>query len=102
MGITCPARPDVQVMTRNLVIVQEPVAGRRPGNTAGPSGELSRGDLVTVGEAALICERVGWTPLRGGITEVRADEHGTHPLPASHIAPADRQPAGTEPGNHGT
>jgi hypothetical protein len=24
---------------------------------------------------------VGWIPVRGGLTEVRTDEHGTHPLP---------------------
>lgn len=43
---------------------------------------LCVGDLVVVGEAALMCERAGWAPLRGPITEVRIDEHGTHPLPA--------------------
>ena len=43
---------------------------------------LSVGDLVAVGEAALVCERAGWARLRGGITEARIDEHGTHPLPA--------------------
>jgi hypothetical protein len=30
-----------------------------------------------VGEAALIVGRAGWAPLRGGITEVRIDEHTT-------------------------
>ena len=53
-----------------------------PRNTAEPSGELQVADLVVVGEAALIVDRAGWAPLRGGITEVRLDEHGTHPLPA--------------------
>jgi hypothetical protein len=48
---------------------------------------LSVGDLVVVGEAALTVERAGWAPLRGAITEVRVDEHGTHPLPASRPAP---------------
>jgi hypothetical protein len=43
---------------------------------------VSVGDLVCVGEAPLVCERAGWAPLRGGITEARVDEHGTHPLPA--------------------
>jgi hypothetical protein len=43
---------------------------------------LSVGDLVVAGEAALVCERAGWARLRGGITEARIDEHGTHPLPA--------------------
>ncbi len=51
----------------------------RSGNTAEPSGELQVGDLVAVGETALTVEQAGWAPLRGGITEVRIDEHGTHP-----------------------
>ena len=52
-----------------------------PGNTAEPSRELSVGDIVTVGEAALAVGRpAGWEPVRGGLTEVRTDEHGTHPL----------------------
>lgn len=51
---------------------------------------LSRGDCVAVGEVALVCERAGWAPMRGGITEVRADQHGTHPLPG----PATRQQRG--------
>jgi len=54
---------------------------------------LSRGDLVVVGEVALACERAGWAPVRGGITEVRAGEHGTHPLPAGRPARAGQRPA---------
>ena len=51
-------------------------------NTAEPSGELSAGDVVAAGEAALAVARpAGWTPVSGGLTEVRAGEHGTHPLP---------------------
>ncbi len=65
-------------------------------NTAEPSGEAQAGDLVAVGEAALAVERAGWAPLRGGITEVRLDEHGTHPLPASLPVPASGQPAEQE------
>jgi hypothetical protein len=42
---------------------------------------LSVGDVVTVGETPLVCERAGWAALRGGITEARIDEHGTHPPP---------------------
>ena len=53
---------------------------------------------MAVGEAALTVERAGWAPLRGGITEVRIDEHGTHPLPA----PEPGQPAGTGLGGHGS
>jgi hypothetical protein len=54
-------------------------AGR---NTPEPSGELSKGDVVAVGEIALAVARVGWTVVRGGTNEVRTDGHGTHPLPA--------------------
>jgi hypothetical protein len=50
-------------------------------NTPEPSGELSVGDVVAVGEVPLAVARAGWTPVRGGLDEVRTDEHGTHPLP---------------------
>jgi hypothetical protein len=58
---------------------------------------LTVADLVVVGETPLIVDRAGWVPLRGGITEVRLDEHGTHPPPPA----ADGQP-GTRQGDHGT
>lgn len=48
---------------------------------------LSVGDVVAVGEAALAVARAGWTPVRGGLNEVRAGEHGTHPLPARSRLP---------------
>jgi hypothetical protein len=48
---------------------------------------LSKGDVVTADEIALAVAGVGWTPVRGGLTEVRTDEHGTHPLPG--LPPAD-------------
>jgi hypothetical protein len=60
-------------------------------NTAEPSGELSVGDVVAVGEAGLAVGRAGWTPIRGDLNEVRTSQHGTRPLPAS-------APAGTAPG----
>jgi hypothetical protein len=41
---------------------------------------VSRGDMITVGEAALIVERAGFSLLRGGFTSVRIHDHGTHPL----------------------
>ncbi len=41
---------------------------------------VSRGDVITVGEAALIVERVGFSHLCGGFTTVRVHDHGTHPL----------------------
>jgi hypothetical protein len=52
-------------------------------NTAELSGELSVGDIVCAGEVALAVDRIGWTPVHGGLTEVRTCEHGTGPLPAS-------------------
>ncbi|HEY2261236.1 MAG TPA: hypothetical protein VGI96_01275 [Streptosporangiaceae bacterium] len=42
---------------------------------------LSVGDVVTIGEAPLAVARAGWTRLRGALTEARAHQHGTHPLP---------------------
>lgn len=60
--------------------------------------ELSVEDLVVVEEAALTADRAGSALPRGGVTEVRVDEHGTRPLPA----PADGQLANTGQGDHGT
>jgi len=51
----------------------------RPRNTAEPSGELSKGDVVAVGEAGLA--------ISGGLNEVRTSEHGTCPLPS--ISPCE-------------
>jgi len=63
-----------------------------PGNTAEPSGELSVGEIVAVGEAGLAVGRVGWTQVSGGLNEVRIHEQGTHPLPVRSRLPdtADR------------
>lgn len=36
--------------------------------------------MITVGEAALIVERAGFSLLRGGFTPARVHDHGTHPL----------------------
>jgi len=65
------------------ITVKENGGGRvQTGNTAEPSGELSVGDVVTIGEAALAVGRpASWEPGRGGLAEVRVHEHGTHPLP---------------------
>jgi hypothetical protein len=41
---------------------------------------VSRGEMITVGEAALIVERAGFSHLRGDFTPVRVHDHGTHPL----------------------
>jgi hypothetical protein len=63
------------------ITLNESGGGRlRTGNTAEPSGE-SVGDVVAVGEVALAVGRpAGRDPVRGGLAEVRTDEHGTHPL----------------------
>ena len=81
---------------------QEPAAPRRLDNTAEPSGELSAGDLVAVGDTLLAVGRpAGWEPATGPLTEVRTREHGTVPLPLPGRAPGSG-PA-PEPGkeNHG-
>jgi hypothetical protein len=68
-------------MIRDLTRVLESVTERRLCNTAEPSGELSAGDIVSVGEVPLAVARpAGWEPLRGSVTKVRIDEVGTHPL----------------------
>ena len=55
------AKPDVTSMTRSLQDHPNAVAGRRCRNTAEPSGELSAGDVVAVGEVRLAVGRVGWS-----------------------------------------
>jgi hypothetical protein len=49
--------------------------------------------VVAIGEAALAVGRAGWTPVRGGLNEVRTSEHGTRPcrhLVASRIPQTTR------------
>ncbi len=59
---------------------------------------LSVGDVVTIGEAPLAVARAGWTRACGVFTEVRADQHGTHPLPGPPANPADEAcPEGARP-----
>src|ERR1039457_2364532 len=83
-----PARPEGMTVTRHHNMHRSPARCGLVRNTAEPSGELSAGDVVTIGEAALAVARpAGWTPVRGGMNEVRADEHGTRPLPASSRLP---------------
>jgi len=48
---------------------------------------LSKGDVVVVGEVPLAAASAGWTLVRDGLNEVRADEHGAHPLPLPGRAP---------------
>jgi hypothetical protein len=50
-------------------------------NTSEPSGELSVGDVVAVGEAPFAVAKAGWALVSGGLTETRTSEHGTRPLP---------------------
>lgn len=57
------------------------VAAQQLRNTAELSGELSKSDVVVVGEVQLAVARAGWTLVSGDLNEVRTDEHGTHPLP---------------------
>jgi hypothetical protein len=66
-------------------------------NTAEPSGELSVGDIVCVGEVPLAVGRTGWIPVRGGLTEVRTREHGTNPLPGPGRPPGGGTGAGQVP-----
>jgi len=50
--------------------------------------ELSAGDLVCVGDLVLAVARpAGWEPVAGPLTEVRATQHGTRPLPLPGRAP---------------
>ena len=72
-------RPDVTSMARSLQDQLNATARAWFRNTAELSGELSVGDVVAVGEIPLAVGRIGWTLVRGGLNEVRADEHGTHP-----------------------
>jgi len=60
----------------------------RPRNTTGLSGELAAGDVVSAGDVLLAVGRpAGWEPVSGSLTEVRAREHGTRPLPPPGHAP---------------
>jgi hypothetical protein len=81
-------------MTRSLQDHPNGVARRRCRNTAEPSGELSKGDVVVIGEVALAVASVGWTPVSGGLTEVRTSEHGTRPLPLPGSVPGSRPAPG--------
>jgi hypothetical protein len=75
-------------MTRSLQEHPNAAAGRWFRNTAELSGELSKGDVVVVGEVPLAVASAGWT-LVGGLTEVRTSEHGTRPLPERSRLPGE-------------
>jgi hypothetical protein len=49
---------------------------------------------VVIGEVALAVASVGWTPVSGGLTEVRTSEHGTRPLPLPGSVPGSRPAPG--------
>jgi hypothetical protein len=69
-------------MTRAPQDPPKAAAGRWLRNTAEPSGELAAGDVVAVGDVLLAVARpAGWEPVTGPLTEVRASQHGTRPLP---------------------
>ena len=69
-------------MTRHHNMHRSPARRGLVRNTAEPSGELSVGDIVCVGEVALAVGRpAGWEPASGPLAEVRTREHGTSPLP---------------------
>jgi hypothetical protein len=71
-------------------------------NTAEPSGELSLGDIVCVGEVALAVGRpAGWEPASGPLAEVRTREHGTSPLPLPGRAPGSGPAPDPRKENHG-
>jgi hypothetical protein len=48
---------------------------------------------MSVGEVGLAVGRVGWILVRGGLNEVRTDEHGTHPLPPDAQRGTSRLPS---------
>jgi len=89
-------------MTRSLQEHPNAVAGRWCRNTAEPSGELSAGDLVAVGDVLLAVGRpAGWEPVTGPLTEVRTREHGTNPLPLPGSAPGSGPAPQSEKEDHG-
>jgi hypothetical protein len=67
-------------MKRNHTRAQEPAAPRRLRNTAEPSGEVSVGDIVAVGETPLVCAGTGWELLTDPVNEVRQGTDGSIPL----------------------
>jgi hypothetical protein len=63
---------------------------------------LSKGDVVVVGEVPLAVASIGWTPVRGGLNEVRTSEHGTRPLPIAAPGRARPDPGETLPEGDGS
>lgn len=74
-------------MTTSIQDRPDVAAGRWLRNTAELSGELSVGDVVSVGGVLLAVAPAGWEPASGPLTEVRTREHGTIPLPLPGSAP---------------
>ena len=77
-------------MTRHHNTHRNPAQRGLVRNTAEPSGELSVGDLVGVGDILLAVASAGWEPVTGRLTEVRTREHGTRPLPGRFPGTGDR------------
>jgi hypothetical protein len=103
---TCPRRPRPAVPVAAIQHLSGDALappGQRPGirlrNTAELSGELSRGDVVVAGEAPLIVERFGFTPLRGPFTPAAVHDDGTHPLDDQAPAPSHPGPRPGRPRN---
>ncbi len=79
-----------------MTLTESGDGGLRTGSTA----ELSAGDVVTTGEAALAVGRpAGWEPVRGGLAEVRPIDspgrsrtgHDCRPWSASHRPPSGKE-----------
>jgi hypothetical protein len=71
-----PGHPDIR---------QSRPPDTRFSNTAGLSGELSKGDVVVIGEVALAVASVGWAPVSSGLAEVRT-KPARQPAPARNAA----------------
>jgi hypothetical protein len=63
---------------------------------------LSKGDVVVVGEVPLAVASAGWTPVCGGLNEVRTSEPGTRPLPVPAPGRARPDPGETLPEGDGS
>ena len=92
-----PGRPAEQIAEEAFAIFNDHPADSAGGKLAcayygSRLRSLSKGDVVVIGEVALAVASVGWTPVSGGLTEVRTSEHGTRPLP-ERSDPAEQRDA---------
>jgi len=81
-------------VTRHHNMHRSPVRRGLVRNTAEPSGELSVGDLVSVGDIVLAVSPADWDPVTGPLTEVRTRQHGTSPF----LLPGPARGAECQPG----